>query len=578
MNSNRIRKQLWRGLVGVLLGGLALVACVTPAQTPVERTVAAILTSAQPTLTTPAHTPPPTTSRPTRPIAPEMLTETALAHITPLPSLTPTLAPAHINDLHSPDGQWTARWSWQDLHATANSPAEYRIIVKVFKRNGAAEWILEDQTGQGLGYGTTRFVRWSSDSRYIYFDSIWVADGGCAASALGGNLKRLDVTDGSMTPIGDGSGYAFAPDGKQVAYYRYAQAWMLVVHDLETGAERQTKLDLGKLVSLNTQPGLIAWASDGQAVAFALIAGNVCEGQVPASVWRVDLPALTARVIYTSEHTVHVARWPEPEKIALSDDWFGREFWINAVTGEVIPRLAGEWASPDEQWAAQLWTATRPDTGQVYTQFKVFKSGGSVEWVVIDKWTEDGLGFPWPAVAHWSHDGRSMYVADYAFGDGCPVFHSISAVREIDLETGQVTDIIPYAGSALAFSSDETQLAYGTFTVRDLITGLERYIPIEPTSLSDVGEIVWSPDGRAVMLTVLASELCANELRFSIVRVEADTLAQTTLVNADARQFFVVEWPASNRVVLRDKDGTTWWMDATTGELLLSATPTPGGD
>lgn len=69
------------------------------------------------------------------------------------------------------------------------------------------------------------------------------------------------------------------------------------------------------------------------------------------------------------------------------------------------------------------------------------------------------------------------------------------------------------------------------------------------------------------MLTV-AIDACGppEESTHTIVRVDAETLSQTTVIKDD-RLFTTKAWPKADRVSLEDRDGEGWWLDPETGDL-----------
>jgi hypothetical protein len=107
--------------------------------------------------------------------------------------------------------------------------------------------------------------------------------------------------------------------------------------------------------------------------------------------------------------------------------------------------------------------------------------------------------------------------------------------------------------------------------LRDLSTGQERQTQIEAaqeTEDAHVGHVVWSPDGEGLVLTV-AIDACGppQERSHTIVRVDAETLAQTTLITEDERLFTSEAWSERGRVSLKARDGETWWLHPETGNL-----------
>lgn len=239
-----------------------------------------------------------------------------------------------------------------------------------------------------------------------------------------------------------------------------------------------------------------------------------------------------------------------------------------------------EWSStsPDGAWVARGLAALPKSSGgdRYYTRLTVARSDSSQEWPVIESWSELALGYTTPRPLRWSEDGRYLYFTNRPVPDGCSVFVNGSDLQKVDLSDGSVTEIVPPVGLWLSLSPDERQLAYVGYgdrglVVRDLSTGRELQTEVEAaqeTGDAHVGHIVWSPDGEALVLTV-AIDACGppGERVHTIVRIDAETLSQTTLITEDERLFTSQAWSERGRVSLRDRDGKRWWLDPRTGEL-----------
>lgn len=231
--------------------------------------------------------------------------------------------------------------------------------------------------------------------------------------------------------------------------------------------------------------------------------------------------------------------------------------------------------SPNGEWIAQVFVAlpTVSDIGKYYTQLKLSKADGTLEWIVVDEWVEDGLGYTIPQPLQWSRDGRYLYFTNKPVPDGCAVFVNGSDLHRVDLSNGDVRELVPSVGSWLSLSPDETMLAYIRYgdrrlVIRDLATGAERETKLDPGRSYEAGHIIWSPDGTALMLT-LALQPCSTDGAdaISIVRVKTTTLEPTTLIREDQRLFITVEWLTADQVLLRDREGNDWLMDASTGQV-----------
>jgi hypothetical protein len=206
----------------------------------------------------------------------------------------------------------------------------------------------------------------------------------------------------------------------------------------------------------------------------------------------------------------------------------------------------------------------------------VERSDGSQEWTVLDTWSELALGYTTPRLLRWSSDGQHLYYTNRPVPDGCAVFVNGSDLQRVDLSDGSVTEVVPSVGLWLSLSPDETTLAYVGYgerglVLRELATGDERQTAIETAEEAGdthLGHVVWSPDGEALMLTVAIDACGPQENRtHAIVRVDAGTLSQTTVVPESDRLFITEAWPEPHRVLLEDGNGETWWLDPETGDV-----------
>jgi Tol biopolymer transport system component len=207
------------------------------------------------------------------------------------------------------------------------------------------------------------------------------------------------------------------------------------------------------------------------------------------------------------------------------------------------------------------------------TKLEVVNAAGGVQWTLVDETLNYGLGYTTPRPFHWSKDGRYLYFTNLAVPDGCAVFTNGSDLYRADLTTGQVAEIVPPWVWWVALSPDEQRVAYLRWNgqtlelvVREMATGDERKIGLE-ARYTQAGNILWSPDGQALMLTLAANPCDPANWTQSIARVELAALSPTILIRDDKRLLTATAWPEANKVLLTDQDGRTWTMEATTGEL-----------
>jgi hypothetical protein len=105
--------------------------------------------------------------------------------------------------------------------------------------------------------------------------------------------------------------------------------------------------------------------------------------------------------------------------------------------------------------------------------------------------------------------------------------------------------------------------------LHDVATGDERRLSVDAGHLQ-AGDIVWSPDGKALVYTMAISNFENPESeKYAIARVDAATLSQTILIPDDQRLLQTAVWPTVNAVWLNDKDNNAWQMNPETGEVML---------
>jgi hypothetical protein len=250
------------------------------------------------------------------------------------------------------------------------------------------------------------------------------------------------------------------------------------------------------------------------------------------------------------------------------------------VTFSPTPRIVYESTSPDARWSAI--TSREFIDGEERSILRASNDQGKVAWEVENKpfIEEPPTGFWFPVPIHWSNDGKYLYFAHRANGDGCfgGNNHSGRDLQRLDLVTGEVNDISP-GGTYLAISPDEKYLATVSFAkegikIQDLETGdtkaLDLLVRQEDVGFElDQRYITWSPDSRSLVFVIMAG-VCDGtvESYFNwIVRVDMQSLSQQFLTEKDEQALVPISWVGQDKILVRDKDGKLWGMNANTGAI-----------
>lgn len=282
-------------------------------------------------------------------------------------------------------------------------------------------------------------------------------------------------------------------------------------------------------------------------------------------------PAAFPTAITTASPTVAATETPAPRLTLTPTPTATPQSTATPVLSEMNLRT---WSSisPDGKWSAQ-WMVATPErgAGNYYTQLKVQRTDKTVEWTIVDEWSEWGLGYTIPQPLHWLRDGQYLYFTNRPVPDGCGIFVNGSDLHKVDLSNGSVTEVVSRSGLWLSLSPDDMTLAYIGYRGRglvlhDLATGAERETKLDPGQDYAAGHIIWSLDGTSLVLT-LAIQPCSTNwaASTSVVRIEVSSLEQTTLIHEDKRLFTTVEWATPDKVLLEDDAGDLWWMDSRTG-------------
>lgn len=244
------------------------------------------------------------------------------------------------------------------------------------------------------------------------------------------------------------------------------------------------------------------------------------------------------------------------------------------------PIIVYQSISPDARWTAI--TSREFVEGQERSIFKVSNDGGRIEWEVENKIfiEEPPAGFWFPVPFYWSKDGKYLYYAHRASGDGCfgGNKHLGKDLERIDLTTGEVSQISS-GGTYMSISPDEKYLATISFgdeeiNIQNLSSGnleiLDLLIRHEDLGLeTDQRYITWSPDSKSLVFVIMAG-VCdfSVESYFNwIVRVDIESFSQKMLTERDEQGLVPISWVEKDKILTRDKEGKLWWMNPSTGKV-----------
>lgn len=284
------------------------------------------------------------------------------------------------------------------------------------------------------------------------------------------------------------------------------------------------------------------------------------------AVTETPLPTPTPFPIVTPEPTT--TSLPTPDPSALT---------ITVLLNETSPN--GRWQA-DVTRSEEIWVG---EQFQFFLTLTVRDLEGEAVWRPVAEWRGSGLGESVAAPFRWSADGRFLYFSNVSRPDGCALFSGATDLSRLDLQEGRVVALLPaYATRTLAMSPNEELIAYPygrALRLLEIAVGFDNdggvinapnsaagawELPLDVSEDSyQVGNIVWSPDGRRLLLTV-AHNPCFLDWSHSTLLVDLD-LTVFTLIDHDPRQFTIEAWAKPETARLVDKDGALWELDVASG-------------
>jgi putative hemolysin len=262
---------------------------------------------------------------------------------------------------------------------------------------------------------------------------------------------------------------------------------------------------------------------------WAFYRGECRPGQIPR-------PEPTFTPLPTPPHlpTIAPASWQE---CCPSPDGKWRVRWVSAPT-EVADDPSG-WGS---------W---------YYRGQEVVSADKSVKHIVLDEWSNYGLGAPAPAVLGWTPDSRAVYVYEGGRGDGCDLFGWGDDLQRMEVATGKLTTVIDHMCapspapdmSAVAYLRRNPITGASVILVQSLYSGktVTGTLGFDASGLQ-AGDFVWSPEQDAVAFT-FARKPCESQ---GIARFDLQTGKVSVLADEQAGSRGVRSWADEGTLVIEE--------------------------
>jgi hypothetical protein len=300
---------------------------------------------------------------------------------------------------------------------------------------------------------------------------------------------------------------------------------------------------------------------------------TACSNADSSSVWTPTAAALltpTSKVVTT----VGPEATPDPGALITPRPGF-------------VARTAQQMTSPDGLWLAEA-SFEHLDGGAAgfRVRLTIREANDAVVWEPVN-YTQDGLGYVYPALRAWSPDSRTFYYYNMQNPDGCGDFYPIEeAWVGVSVADGSSSTLVLPTGRGHSLSPDGTTLVYASASppyaihIRALET-LKESILILPRAEEgpdgvQAGGVAWSPDGKSFAFTAAYGDPCAFEgLSFSILRVDDGAQPSlAVLIGESSKLLRIRKWPTQEKLLIEDWDGYSWWIDAERGGI----TSAPEGD
>lgn len=267
----------------------------------------------------------------------------------PLATLAPLTVPMAAHTELSPNGRWQVRYGESIAVAAGGDELEtfpgglkYAVLLEVVEVGGSLRHAVVDEwRGAGLGQEWPVPYRWSADGQSLYVTDNAAVDG-CGTFINGTHLNKVDLASGTTTellPRYRTLNFALSLDEQWLAFTSNTpEGELLVIREAASGAEQSVLLDAAP----DAQAGNVVWSPDGQGILVSVVHAP-CSQQTRYSLLHFNRATNALTSLASQEPSpAHVAAWPSPPRVRLSDD-SGAVWFFDVATGEKAPaeRLDG---------------------------------------------------------------------------------------------------------------------------------------------------------------------------------------------------------------------------------------------
>ncbi|MBI5934153.1 MAG: PD40 domain-containing protein [Chloroflexi bacterium] len=169
------------------------------------------------------------------------------------------------------------------------------------------------------------------------------------------------------------------------------------------------------------------------------------------------------------------------------------------------------------------------------------------------------------SVAHWSKDGKLLYIATSAGGDGGPepYFGYESSLARVNLKDGTWEDT--GISGVFSFSPTDQYIAYSTneseIRILDLQSHEESIFNTEDY-YQFFSKFVWSPDGRRIIFAATPEHWYEEGTTATLYMIDLDNETLSKVYEAVMPFYYPVRWTEANKVILNlEGESGEWTLD-----------------